>query len=66
MLAAFWSSYGKQSAGFSSALAMGFTLRNNIAYNLPRSGFNLNDHFGGSNNITNNLICAYTRTPQRS
>ena len=48
--------YGKQSAGFSSALAMETTLRKNIAYNLPRSGFNFNDHFGGANTITNNLI----------
>jgi ABC-type transport system involved in cytochrome bd biosynthesis fused ATPase/permease subunit len=48
--------YGKQSAAFSAALAMETTLRNNIAYNLPRSGFNFNDHFGGGNNISNNLI----------
>ena len=39
--------FGKQSACFSQAIAMETTLEENLCYNLPRSGFNYNDHFGG-------------------
>ena len=28
---------------------MNTTLRRNIVYNVPRAGFNFNDHFGGAN-----------------
>ena len=43
-------------ACFSQALAMETTLEDNLCYNVPRSGFNFNDHFGGGNRARRNII----------
>ncbi len=47
--------FGKQTAAFGQALSAETTISNNILFNGPRAGINMNDGFGGGNTITRNL-----------
>ncbi|XP_065177576.1 uncharacterized protein LOC135808331 [Sycon ciliatum] len=46
----------KQSSGWFQAKSAQSVLRGNIIYNLARAAVNINDGFGGGNDITENLI----------
>jgi len=48
--------YEKQSSGWFQATSAQTTIKNNIIFNGPRAGININDGFGGGNEITENLL----------
>jgi hypothetical protein len=48
--------WGKQCGFYYHGLSAEVVLRNNIAFNGPRAGVNLNDGFGGGHAISGNLI----------
>ena len=48
--------HSKQSACFFQAKSAQTTVEQNICFDVPRAGFNINDGFGGGNNITGNLL----------
>jgi hypothetical protein len=48
--------YEKQSSGWFQATSAQTTIKNNLIFNGPRAGINVNDGFGGGNEITDNLL----------
>jgi len=48
--------YEKQSSGWFQALTAKTTIKNNIIFNGPRAGINVNDGFGRGNEVTENLL----------
>lgn len=48
--------YEKQSSFYFQAKSANTQIRNNIAFNGPRAGININDGFAGGNNLTANLL----------
>jgi len=48
--------FEKQSSGWFQALTAQTLLTHNIIFNGPRAGININDGFGGGNQITENLL----------
>merc|ERR1712003_545617 len=53
--------YGKQTSCYFQALAANVTLRNNLCYNGPRAGININDGFAGNNLMEGNLVLNMVR-----
>ena len=53
--------YEKQAAAWFSAKTSQTTLRENIFFNGPRAGINLNDGFGGGHIIEGNLLFSFCR-----
>eukprot|EP00698_Gefionella_okellyi_P023671 TRINITY_DN8153_c0_g1_i1.p1 TRINITY_DN8153_c0_g1~~TRINITY_DN8153_c0_g1_i1.p1 ORF type:complete len:532 (+),score=110.27 TRINITY_DN8153_c0_g1_i1:508-2103(+) len=48
--------FEKQSSCWFQAKSCQTTLLNNICFNIPRAGFNINDGFGGANEVNENLL----------
>jgi hypothetical protein len=48
--------WGKQTGFYYHGLSAQVVLKNNVAFNGPRAGINLNDGFGGGHEISGNLI----------
>ena len=48
--------YGKQTSCYFQAIAANVTLKDNLCYNGPRAGVNINDGFAGNNLMEGNLI----------
>ena len=44
------------------ALAINTTLDSNVAFNMPRAGFNFNDGLGGGHVVTRNVLFSTVRT----
>ena len=55
---------GKQTSALFSALTCRTTFINNILYNGPRAGININDQFCHGHNISNNLLFNWVRETQ--
>ena len=55
---------GKQTSALFSALTCHTTFINNVLYNGPRAGININDAFCHGHNISNNLIFNFVRETQ--
>jgi hypothetical protein len=53
--------YEKQSSFYFQAKAAETTLRGNVFFNGPRAGINLNDGFGGGDDISRNLVFSTCR-----
>jgi len=53
--------YGKQSAAFFSALSCSSNFSDNVLYNGPRAGINLNDGFCGGHTVSRNVIFNFVR-----
>eukprot|EP00928_Gymnodinium_smaydae_P026730 TRINITY_DN20901_c0_g1_i1.p1 TRINITY_DN20901_c0_g1~~TRINITY_DN20901_c0_g1_i1.p1 ORF type:complete len:912 (+),score=66.56 TRINITY_DN20901_c0_g1_i1:74-2809(+) len=53
--------FGKQTSCYFQALAANVTLRDNLCYNGPRAGININDGFAGNNLVQGNLVLNMVR-----
>jgi len=53
--------FGKQTSCYFQALAANVTLRDNLCYNGPRAGININDGFAGNNLMEGNLVLNMVR-----
>jgi len=56
--------FGKQSSALFVALSCGTVFTNNVLFNGPRAGININDGFCGGHNITRNLVFNFVRETQ--
>eukprot|EP01050_Picozoa_sp_SAG11_P001629 SAG11_NODE_73_length_18072_cov_8.670005_21_plen_614_part_00 len=48
--------WGKQVAGYTQFVTTRSLVHSNVIYNTPRAGINLNDNFGGKNEISYNVV----------
>eukprot|EP00038_Savillea_parva_P001128 m.101630 g.101630 ORF g.101630 m.101630 type:complete len:913 (-) comp10400_c0_seq1:76-2814(-) len=56
--------WGKQTSALFSAVSCNTTFVDNVAYNGPRAGININDGFCGGHNISSNVLFNWVRETQ--